>query len=895
MGRVDLDMGWSRYRRKRAERKEEERRRMKKLNNYYSKIGIENAPTSIVGQQITDVDFWDAATNGVFNFKICLNNIFQDGNTSQSTIFGQLTVSDEVTFLHIASRDGQEVVASFVADGFSESLSCIDNKGDSALHLAASPGHNGMVEILLRIPNADNKNHSHIDKQLLDGQLVYGESSLQAALRRKSVEILQAITPKKPVLVHDRDEDGHGPLDFASLTGFLEGVDFRQDGLKPDTDAVNTGIDFQKNTHNIDIRQLELWAGRNMRLQSLKDQISAEDHAQMGNDQLMSLEVSTYAQKGNIDEFLDFLSSGTHVSVIYIQKTPLQNTFLHIAASFGNKDLVQFFVHHFPGLHSKKNIRGDTALHVAAAAGHLAVVKILLKLYIDQVKKNSFLDVDIESNNERLVAKLNERVQVNDCGNTPLHEALMNNHGTVAMYLITTKIEDAFFVNKLGESPLYLAVEANNIDYVKNILIASSFHAHRHNLYEEVTKGKSLVHAAITSRNIALLKELTKMKTEVLSITDENEQTPLHCAASTNFAEGVDFILEKYKMDIFEKDSDGFLPIHYASKYGHIGILIKLLQYKLDAREFVNQDGQNILHVAAMYGKHDVVRYILKTPGLELLYNEIDKDGNTPLHLAAKKWHPNVVSCLTWDKRVHLKLLNNEGLTAMDTFEENMKGTVSYRQRLTYITLKSAGVGRAELQKKLKLKRQESAVTEPYNMEDWKDRVNTLMLVSILIATVTFAAGFTMPGGYKDSEPDHGMATLLNKLAFQAFVICDAIGMYSAILVTVTLIWAQLGDPTLTINPLGLALPLLGISLTMMSLAFMTAVYVVISRLVWLSYVVLILGLFFLTCLLVFFTPFTLPHTSENLIARYLSHYSISLLMLVSGSYFDPEVEDNQL
>ena len=180
-------------------------------------------------------------------------------------------------------------------------------------------------------------------------------------------------------------------------------------------------------------------------------------------------------------------------------------------------------------------------------------------------------------------------------------------------------------------------------------------------------------------------------------------------------------------------------------------------------------------------------------------------------------------------------------------------------------------------------------------MEDWKDRVNTLMLVSILIATVTFAAGFTMPGGYKDSEPDHGMATLLNKLAFQAFVICDTIGMYTAILVSVALIWAQLGDPTLTINSLGLAIPLLGISLTMMSLAFMAAVYVVISKLVWLSYVVLILGLFFLTCLLVFFTPFTLPHTSENLIARYLSHYSISLLMLVSGSYFDPEVEDNQL
>ncbi|KAK1371773.1 hypothetical protein POM88_037865 [Heracleum sosnowskyi] len=73
-----------------------------------------------------------------------------------------------------------------------------------------------------------------------------------------------------------------------------------------------------------------------------------------------------------------------------------------------------------------------------------------------------------------------------------------------------------------------------------------------------------------------------------------------------------------------------------------------------------------------------------------------------------------------------------------------------------------------------------------------KDRVNTLLLVATLIATVTFAAGFTMPGGYSNSEPDKGKATLLNKLTFQMFVICDTIAMYCAIMVAVTLIWAQL-------------------------------------------------------------------------------------------------------
>lgn len=210
------------------------------------------------------------------------------------------------------------------------------------------------------------------------------------------------------------------------------------------------------------------------------------------------------------------------------------------------------------------------------------------------------------------------------------------------------------------------------------------------------------------------------------------------------------------------------------------------------------------------------------------------------------------------------------------------------------MALRSAGAGRAKLQKKPKLERQESSVIEPHNADHWRDRVNTLMLVSTLIATVTFAAGFTMPGGYNGSEPDHGMGTLLNKLTFQVFVICDTVAMYSAILVTVSLIWAQLGDLTLVINSLRLAMPLLGISLTMMSLAFMAAVYVVVSKLVWLSRLVLILGLFFLACLLTLFIPFILPHHSSIPIARYLSYYSFCLLMLASGSYFDPDVEHYQ-
>lgn len=93
-----------------------------------------------------------------------------------------------------------------------------------------------------------------------------------------------------------------------------------------------------------------------------------------------------------------------------------------------------------------------------------------------------------------------------------------------------------------------------------------------------------------------------------------------------------------------------------------------------------NSKGQNILHVAAASGKLNVIKYILETPRLKSLINERDKDGNTPLHLATKHWHPKLVSALTWDNEVDLRLVNNDGLTALDIAECNIENSSTFRQ-----------------------------------------------------------------------------------------------------------------------------------------------------------------------------------------------------------------------
>ena len=53
------------------------------------------------------------------------------------------------------------------------------------------------------------------------------------------------------------------------------------------------------------------------------------------------------------------------------------------------------------------------------------------------------------------------------------------------------------------------------------------------------------------------------------------------------------------------------------------------------------------------------------------------------------------------------------------------------------------------------------------------------LVVAALIATVTFAAAFTLPGGYKS---DQGTTILVKKAAFIVFVISDAMSMVLSIL-----------------------------------------------------------------------------------------------------------------
>ncbi|KAG8364699.1 hypothetical protein BUALT_Bualt18G0025700 [Buddleja alternifolia] len=566
--------------------------------------------------------------------------------------------------------------------------------------------------------------------------------------------------------------------------------------------------------------------------------------------------------EGDILEFVRAIEHGTigrhhNPPASCVQLAPQNTTVLHIATSFAHYEIVKLICADLPFFVAEKNAKGDTPLHIAARAGDSLLVTLLV-------------------NTDFKEGGLGEK---NDEGNTALHEALICGHEEVARILINKNPKMAYSLNNKGRSLLYLAAEAGFGTIVRMLMdnpVGNYTASRKH-------KNKSPVFAAILGCNIDILKLLWEKDTSLFQQRSGEGKNPLHAAVCMGYTEGVKFLLNKHYEFAYMKDKQGFYPIHSASSKGLVNIIDLMLQHRPDTRELLTAHGQNMLHVAARSGKCKAVEYMLKMPELEKLINEKDEDGNTPLHLATTYGHPKMVSILVRDERAILNLVNNHRQMPLDIAEEHMEmGLASFQKRLTCMALKVVGAPRAHqasTSRSISVKLGDQPETE-----SWRDKINVILVVATVIATMTFTAGLTVPGGYINTNPDQGIATMLKKVKFQEFVICDTIAMYSSIMVVVTLIWAQLGDPSSMHVALKLALPLLGVALAMMSIAFLAGVYLVVSKLSWLAKVVMLIGTSFSIALVVLFVPLCFLASSNYHVYHRLSYYPFCLVLYTLGT-----------
>ncbi|GAB4824960.1 hypothetical protein Ancab_007832 [Ancistrocladus abbreviatus] len=180
-------------------------------------------------------------------------------------------------------------------------------------------------------------------------------------------------------------------------------------------------------------------------------------------------------------------------------------------------------------------------------------------------------------------------------------------------------------------------------------------------------------------RDKDLIDTILKLEPRFLNLKDPEGRTPVHYAASMGYVEEVRYLIGNYGASAIERDKNGMLQIHLVATEGHMQVIQELLQYCPDPREMLNDiNDENILHIAAKTGKHNVATNILGNPALQCLINRRDSDLNPSLQLVTMNLDMKPSSPMTSEMTVDLKNDKNEGIATLDATDQFNKQRSGY-------------------------------------------------------------------------------------------------------------------------------------------------------------------------------------------------------------------------
>ncbi|XP_042751939.1 uncharacterized protein LOC111914144 isoform X2 [Lactuca sativa] len=423
---------------------------------------------------------------------------------------------------------------------------------------------------------------------------------------------------------------------------------------------------------------------------------------------------------------------------------------LHIAASAESTKAVEEFVENLVNLMEKNDLElqnksYNTALGLAAAAGNVKIAMVM-------VKKNRAV-MEIPGSNRTM----------------PLYVAALFAKPDMVRYLYhnSNKLSGDFWSHENRGWLLQKCVESDIFDvatkivndrpelYAKKGLLTNvlfvlaqktrAFKQKKPHIFVRIINSIFHVKVGFTEKESEAL-QLLRILWEKIAIMPKSE---------------IDDIIRGPPLEV---QKQGGITRSYpsrvlftAAKMGNIRFIIELIQSYPDLIWKVDDKGQTIFHIAIKRRQAKIYNLLYEIGSMKDLITPIkDKNGNNMLHLVAKSAKPkrfqNVSGValqmqreLLWFKEVERMIPPN------------------YRQR------KNA---QGETPHDLFTKKHETLVTKG---EDWmKNTAAQCMVVATLIATIVFAAAFTLPGGYNQNS---GIPFFRHKPTLIIFVIADAVSL----------------------------------------------------------------------------------------------------------------------
>nr|GAT54196.1 predicted protein [Mycena chlorophos] len=272
---------------------------------------------------------------------------------------------------------------------------------------------------------------------------------------------------------------------------------------------------------------------------------------------------------------------------------------------------------------ARKN-RKENVLHVAASAGNVDIVQLLLNKGIDHSPLN---------NNEQ----------------TPLYCAADHGHAAVVQLLLNAGAEHSW-EDERNSTPLHAAANGGHIEVVELLLSISQSCNRRTN------SGYTPLHQAARGGYSKIVKVLLDNGANPHQI-DADSETPMHAAASGNHSQVVKILIDA-GADCKAIDTRGNTPFHaalYTSRHYRglrSGIVKLFLDIGADYRS-TNKAGETPLHLAAAAGQVECV-HILLTAGAS--WTAKDHNGSSTLQVA-----------MDWDQAIVVEHLLNAQINGMLT------------------------------------------------------------------------------------------------------------------------------------------------------------------------------------------------------------------------------------
>lgn len=171
-------------------------------------------------------------------------------------------------------------------------------------------------------------------------------------------------------------------------------------------------------------------------------------------------------------------------------------------------------------------------------------------------------------------------------------------------------------------SLLYLAAQSNQLTLCSKLINA------KFDLEIQNDDGETPLFPAISNGFGLMVEMLVKAGANILH-TNKNDETPISDAVDFGNAAILDFLLKA----VMNFDPTIFLPL--AIEEGKLDLVKVLLINNADSN-YLNKDGQTILHIAAQNGDINLMEVICKF-GKNLKVNMVDAFGFTPLVFAVDK------------------------------------------------------------------------------------------------------------------------------------------------------------------------------------------------------------------------------------------------------------------